>query len=298
MSKWPFVSVVIVNYNGKKFIKECVDSVLKSNYPNFEVVVIDNASTDGSFEYLKKHYESNKRNNKNVTIIRSEIELYFAGGSNLGAKKAKGEKLVFLNSDTTVDKNWLKELISFGKNHSQYLIQPKILSYWNKNIIDNVGGNYSFFGFGTGKGRREKDKGQHDKNAQVDYANGTCFLIDKKYFNKLGRFDEWYRFHYEDVDLNLRAQKTGGQSWCCPKSIIYHKGSLTIKAHMADETLLFYVRKNRLRTVIKNFSGGQRLLKASGLTTSYLLLILQSLLAFKPKGALLTAKAILANFNQ
>jgi len=101
MSKWPFVSVIVVNFNGKEFIGECLDSVLKSDYPNFEIVLIDNASTDSSYQYLKKNYGKKKK----IKIIRSNKQLYFTGGSNLGAKNARGEKLIFLNSDTVVDKN-------------------------------------------------------------------------------------------------------------------------------------------------------------------------------------------------
>lgn len=285
----PKVSVVITNYNGEKFIKECVDSVLNSDYPHFEVVIVENASTDGSCELLEKNYGNNER----VKIVKSDKQLYFTGGCNLGAKKSGGEKLVFLNSDTTVDKSWLTELVTFAEEHKKYLIQPKILSYWQKDTIDNAGGNYNFFGFGSGRGRGENDKGQFDKNTQTDFANGTCFMVDKKFFEELGGFDKWYKYYYEDVDLNLRAKKRGGESWYCYKSIIYHKGSLTFKGNVRNETLLFNIRKNRLRTVTKNFGGLERFIRVSGLLLIYTFLALQDLLTLRPKRMFLTVKSVL-----
>jgi len=287
------VSVIIVNYNGRDFIGECVDSVLASNYSDLEIVVVDNASTDGSFEYLKKGYGEDKR----VKIVRSDKQLYFTGGSNLGAKTARGERLIFLNSDTVVDRNFIQELASFAKDRDKCLIQPKTLFYNQKNVIDNAGGRYAFLGFGSAIGRGEKDHGQYDKNTRVDYANGTCFMISRKFFEELDGFDEWYKYYYEDVDLNLRARKRGGESWYCYKSIIYHKGSLTFKSNVRNETLLFNIRKNRLRTLIKNFNGLEKIVRVSGLLLIYTLLTLRDLLTFRPQRMLLTFKAALATLS-
>lgn len=287
------VSVIIANYNGRSFVSQCIDSVLKSGYPNFEVVVVDNASTDGSHKYLVKKYNKNKK----VKIIRSDKQLYFTGGSNLGAKKAQGEKLILLNSDTVIDKNCIKELVAFTKDQPKYLAQPKILFYNQKNTIDNVGGKYNFFGFGSAIGRDTKDQGQHNKNSRVDYANGTCFMIDKKFFEKLGGFDEWFKYFYGDVDLNLRAQKAGGESWYCHRSAVYHKGSLTFKKNVTEEKLIFYIRRNRLRTIIKNFTGWGRFLRLLLLFTIYGLLLTQDLFSFKRKRMFLTLNSIWAVAN-
>lgn len=293
MSKKPFVSVIVVNYNGERFIKECVDSVLKSNYLSFEIVVVENASTDNSYELLKKNYE----NKEKVKIVRSNKQLYFAGGSNLGARNSKGEKFIFLNSDTVVKKDWMKGLVDFSRGHKKYLVQPKILFFKKKNTIDSVGGNYNFFGFGLARGRGEKDNGQYNQSVLVDYANGTVFMIDRKFFEKLGGFDEWYQFYYEDVDLNLRAKKLGGQSWYCDRSIVYHKGSLTIKKNIFVDDLIFHIRRNRLRTVIKNFKGPERILRVAILLLVAIFLAIQDLLRLQPKKALVFFKAVLAILN-
>ncbi|PJE68974.1 hypothetical protein COU96_02320 [Candidatus Shapirobacteria bacterium CG10_big_fil_rev_8_21_14_0_10_38_14] len=197
---------------------------------------------------MKKNYGKKKK----IKIIRSNKQLYFTGGSNLGAKNARGEKLIFLNSDTVVDKNWIKELVKFANGHNQYLIQPKILFYNQKDIIDNVGGKYTFFGFGYGIGRGETDCEQYDENRQVDYVNATAFMIDKDFFWKLGGFDECFRYFYEDVDLSLRAKKVDGKSWYCYQSVVYHKGSLSFKKNVSKKVIFYYLQRNRLITFLKN----------------------------------------------
>jgi len=294
MSEQPFVSVITLNYNGRDFIKDCLDSVLRSDYPAFEIIILDNASTDNSYELLKKDYGQNPL----VKIIRSDNQLYFAGGNNFAERQARGKRLVFLNSDVVVEKNWLKELVNFSEGNPKWLVQPKILFHDRKNVIDNVGGRYVFPGFGFGIGRGQKDIGQYEKPARIDFANGTCFLIDKNFFEKLGGFDNWYRFHYEDVDLNLRAKKQGGESWFCPQSIIFHRGSLTIKKEVKKDELLFQVRKNCLRTIFKNFKGWERMARILTLLSFWFALALRDLLKSERRKAFLTWKSLWAVLNR
>lgn len=260
-SRWPSVSVIVVNYNGKRYLGECLDSVLKSDYSQLEIVVVENGSTDGSWQYLKRRYGKNQ----GVRLVRSEKNLFFAGGSNLGAREAKGDWLVFLNSDTVVKPGWLTELVKQAKKNKKQLLQPKILSAKVKNLIDNAGGKYVWPGFGIGVGRRQKDEGQFDGVRPVDFANGTCLMIKRDFFFKLGGFDEWYRFFYEDVDLNLRAKKMGGVAVTAGRSVIYHLGGVSFKQNVAADKVVYYVRRNRLMTVIKNFQGIDRLLRVGGL---------------------------------
>jgi len=259
------VSVIIVNYNGKEFIGECLDSVLASSYKDFEIIVVDNGSTDDSVK--KVHEFTSSR----VKLIESPKNLYFTGGCNLGAKNAKGDFLFFLNSDAVIDQSCLRELVNFVKGHPNYLVQPKILFYQEKKSIDNVGGHY-FFGFGFAVGRGEKDKGQYDKNKQYDYVNGTAFMTARDFFWQLGGFDERFRYFYEDVDLNLRAKRFGGESWYCYKSVVYHKGSLTFKGNVSRKEQQFYLRRNRLLTLLKNEHSPALLLKFPLLATISLLL--------------------------
>ncbi len=262
MSNTPLVSIIILNFNGKNFIGDCLDSVLSINYPNFEVIVIDNNSTDGSKQYLKNfqfsitNYQKTTDDfytkQKNLKVVFSDRNLYFTGGNNLGARLAKGSKLIFLNSDTIVTKNFVQALVDFAGQHKNYLVQPKILSYGHNNIIDNVGGRYTFFGFGYGIGHKEKDQGQYDTNQPIDYVNGTCFMIDKDFFWQLGGFDERLRYFYEDVDLSLRAKRQHGECWYCYQSVIYHKGGLSFKNNIPKLKILYYSLRNRFLVKIKN----------------------------------------------
>ena len=260
------MSVVVVNFNGKEYIEECIDSVLKSDFDGFEVVVVENGSTDGSWDLLKKRYGKNKK----VRLVKSKTNLFFAGGSNLGARESKGKRVVFLNSDTVVDKNWLKEMMKVVKRKTD-LVQPKIMIYGTR-MIDCVGGMYVWPGFGKTVGRGVKDRGQFDKNRKFDYVNGTCFMVDREFFWQLGGFDEDYRYFYEDVDFNLRAKRQGAVAWGAAKAIIEHKGSLSFKQNVASDRVIFYYRRNRLITLLKNFKGVDLGVRLLFLLTGYLFL--------------------------
>jgi len=250
MSNYPLVSIIILNFNGRAFLADCLRSVLKSSYPHFEIIVVDNHSSDGSQEYLKKMAQANKR----IKPVFSDQNLYFAGGNNLGANHARGQYLIFLNNDTVVEKNWLKELVNFAQKHPLSLVQPKILNFWKKNIIDNVGGKYTFWGFGYGIGRGEKDIGQYNQNSRIDYVNGTCFLIKKTLFKKLGGFNKYFRYFYEDVDLSLRAKETGSQCWYCYRSVIYHRGGASFKKNKISRLkIIYYSLRNRFLVFFKKF---------------------------------------------
>ena len=238
------VSVIIVNYNGKDYLADCLASVLKTEFKDFEIIVVDNASTDGSAEGL----------NKRARLIRSKTNRFFTGGCNLGARKTKGEWLVFLNPDTVVEPNWLVELVKEAKEE-KLTLQPKI-KIFGTDRIDCVIGKYFWPGFGVAVGRGKSDK--YQGIIKGDYANGTCLMINKNWFFHLGAFDENFRFFYEDVDLQLRAKKQGGQAIGVMKAVIYHKGSLSFKQNSTPERVRYYYQRNRLLTVKKNFKGINR----------------------------------------
>lgn len=237
------VSVIIANYNGKEFIGDCLDSLLNSTCQDLEIIIVDNGSTDGSLTYLQEKY----RENKKVRIIRSEKQLYFTGGCNLGAKKAKGDLLFFLNSDAIVEKNSIKELVNFMKIHgSRCLVQPKILWQDTPEIIDNIGGRYSILWGGYAVARNEKDIGQYEKAQQFDYVNATAMMLQRDFFYQLKGFNEAFRYFYEDVDLCLRAKKKGASCWYCSTARVYHKGSATFKRFLSPLRIKMRILRNRL----------------------------------------------------
>jgi len=288
MHKHPLVSIIVVNFNGEKFISSCMDSLLKITYPNYEIVLVENGSKDNSLQHIKHEYG----NIKKVKIIISKKNLFFTGGSNLGAKKARGKYVVFLNNDTEVNRNWISELVAFIRNKRKALVQPKIYIHNSAKSIDSVGGIYTFFGLGFGKGGNKRDYGQYDKELSVDFVNGTSFMIEKKFFLQLGGFDNWYKYHYEDVDLCLRAKKREGKCYFCPSSIIYHKISLTFKGNVDNSSFKISVRKNSMQTVIKNFKGFDRLCRLMILASIYLIISINDLLMLKTANLKITMAAI------
>lgn len=293
MSKNPSVTVIILNYNGRDLMEECVAAVLKSSYKNLDILIIDNASTDGSVEYLNKKYGRNSK----IKIISSKVNTFFAGGFNLGAKKASGDLIVLLSNDVIVEKTSIEELVKGMKDEKQ-IVQPKILSYWDKISFDNAGGFYSWYGVGHARGAGETDQGQYDEDADCGYASATTFMINRKFFLSLGGYDEWFRSHYEDVDLALRAKKAGGSCRYCHKSVMYHKISVTYKKYVKSEQLLYDIRKNRLRTVTKNFKGVRMLARIIAMIPMYIANIVTDILSMKPSIMMVTVRAVSAAIKQ
>lgn len=282
----PLVSIIIVHHLGIDITNQCIESVLKSSYKHIEIVLVDNGSTD----FVGSSLEKKVLTKRNVTIIHSKKNLHFTGGSNLGAKHAKGTLLVFLNNDTLVNLHWLEPLISSSAIGSKILVQPKILQMNNKDIIDNVGGTYLYPGFGFGKGRGIKDGKQFDKEMQTDYVNGTCFMIHNSFFKQLHGFDNNYYHHYEDVDLCLRAKKVGGYTITNGTSCIFHRGSSTFKAQK-DNKMILTVRKNIIKTVVKNFYGIDQFTRIFTILCLYAVLILTHVVTLRFNKALMTLQA-------
>ncbi|QQS43492.1 glycosyltransferase family 2 protein [Candidatus Roizmanbacteria bacterium] len=265
--KFPRITVIILHYNEFALTKKCIQSVVKTRYPHFDILVVDNASTNDSSDKLKEYCT-----NKQISYIRSEKNLFYTGGFNLGAKHAKGEYIIFLNNDTEVDPDWISELIQCCEGNNKVFIQPQILFSDKRTVVDNRGGKYRWWGSGYGIGRNKPMMRVTSKT--VDYTVGTACMIKRSFFLKLGGFDEWYRGYYEDVDLSLRVKRNGGTCMVCYSSLVYHKGSSTYKKHVLKSDHLFDIRKNRLRTVLKNFSGIERILRITIALISYAILLM------------------------
>ncbi len=288
--KNPLISVVVLNYNGKEMTTDCIRSVLKSAYNPFEIVVIDNGSTDNSVPHLKKLFGKNNK----VRILSTGENLFFTGGFNYGAVHSEGKWVVFLSNDTVVERSWLTELLKATKENDKSIVQPKIKRFSNKKIIDNVGGTYNIWGIGTGRGYGETDKGQYDNTTDLEYTSATTFMMSRAFFLQLGGFDTWFYSHYEDCDLSFRAKKAGGSCVLAPKSIIYHRGSVTYKKYVDSPTLLYHIRKNRLAVVLRNFKGTAFLIRFLLLMMENAVFTLQDLTTLKRERLFVTIKSVSA----
>ena len=250
MDNSPLASVIILNYNGEKYISQCVKSVLKSDYDNFELIIVDNNSSDNSIKIIEREYSDSR-----IKIIKSDKNLGFAGGNNLGVEYAKGKYFVFLNIDTVIDPPGLSELVGVMESDDTIgAAQPKLLSLDDKTIFDSAGDYLDFFGgsFKRGGDWHEKDKGQYDSVHEIFSARGAAMITRKEIVEKIGLFDSDYFLYFEDIDFCWRLRLFGLRIVFVPTSIVYHKGSGISSENPGVKSI--HMSKNRLMTMIKNYN--------------------------------------------
>lgn len=233
----PLVSIVIVNYNGQKFLEKCLQSLTQTNYKNYEIIVIDNNSTDDSIDFIKNNFLK-------IQLLELNKNFGFAIPNNMGAKIAKGKYLVFLNNDTTVTPDWLTELVSALENNNEITIGQSLLVLPNGNIdssgdyIDEIGRAYS--------------STDHPKEIRhILSARAACMILRKDIFLDMGGFDENYFASFEDIEFGWRAWLWGYTVSLIPKSIVYHLGGQTIEK--IPDVISFHGVKNNILLRLTNF---------------------------------------------
>lgn len=250
MQQTPLVSVVVLNYNGMKFVDRCLRSVLNTNYPNFEVIFVDNASTDGSLEHAKVEFGHDPR----LKFVANDKNYGFARGNNIGLEHARGEYIVFLGNDTEVDKNWLGKLIQvMDSNLNIGAAQSKLLSLQNRKRIDACGLMLTQYGFFVERGTSEIDIGQYDSIADILAAKGAALAIKRKVLNEVGPFDADYFLFSEDADLCWRVWLGGYRVVLVPSSVVFHVTAGTARLVWPRERPLYWYR-NTILTLLKNLN--------------------------------------------
>ena len=233
----PKVSVIIVNYNGKKFLEKCLESLCKVNYENFEIIVVDNNSTDGSIELVTKNYPS-------IILLKLNSNKGFAEPNNIGAKIANGKYLLFLNNDTIVTPSFISEMVQVIENDKKIAICQSLLLKPDESVdssgdfIDHLGVVYN-------------STKKTDEIREISSARGASMLIRKDVFDILEGFDEKFYVSFEDVDLGWRTWMIGYKVILTPKSVVYHVGGQTIKSKKPE--IAFHGFKNQLAMKITNF---------------------------------------------
>ncbi len=243
---YPLVSVIIVNWNGKHLLGECLDSLAAQRFKNFEVIVVDNGSQDGSAEYLRSQYPA-------VRTVPLSTNCGYAGGNNAGAEFARGKYLAFLNNDTKADSGWLEHLVKEAEEGPPNIGMwaSKIVSYDNPSVIDNVGLLLYPDGLARGKGRLEPDQGQYDRREEAFFPSGCAGLYRREMLNVVGLFDEEFFAYADDVDIGLRARLAG---WGCiyvPSAKVFHKYSSSSSAYSPFKA--FLVERNRIWVLLKYY---------------------------------------------
>ena len=249
----PMVSVVIPHYGGKDIIYDCLESLKKVTYSNIEIIVVDNNSPDDSIEYIKKKYP-------NIKLVVSSYNRGFAGGCNYGVKESLGKYILILNNDTTHEPDFIDFLVhKLESNKNISSVQPKIKNFNNSLYFDYAGACGGFldkycFPFARGRifNTVEKDLGQYDNSCKIFWASGTAFLTRKENFNKIGGFDEVLFAHMEEIDFHWKSQILGYEVWVEPKSVIFHKGAVTLPASSPQKTFLNF--RNSLILLLTNNS--------------------------------------------
>jgi len=235
----PLVSIIIVNYNGKKYLEKCLSSLMKINYENYEIIIVDNNSIDDSLEFVKNSYPS-------IILIKLDRNYGFAEPNNIGAKNAKGEFILFLNNDTEVNPSFITELVEFFNKDSKIAICQSLLLKPNGEVdssgdfIDTLGRAYS-----------SRDK--VTKVKKILSARGASMMVKKEFFWELGGFDKKFYASFEDVDLGWRAWIWGYKVVIVPNSIVYHTGGQTVQN--LSSKVRFHGVKNALIIRLANFES-------------------------------------------
>ena len=254
------VSIIIVNHSGLHFLKDCLESLKKTTYTNFEIILVDNNSTDESKLFVFQNYPD-------VQIIELDQNLGFSVPNNRAAKIAKGEYLVFLNNDTKVTPEWLSELVFGLESHLDYSIGQSLLVLPDK-TIDSSGDYIDEIGRAFSSTLVPKDI------SPIFSARAACMIVKKSLFLDLGGFDETYFASFEDVEFGWRAWKLGYKSAIFPKSVVYHAGGQTIKK--IPDIISFHSLKNNLMLRLTHFG-----FYASGKSILWMFLILVAKKLFK-----------------
>ncbi|MBU1255811.1 MAG: glycosyltransferase family 2 protein [Patescibacteria group bacterium] len=244
----PLASIIILNLNGKKFLKDCFESLKRQTYQSFEIILVDNGSIDGSVEFIKKNFPETK-------IIVNKENLGFAYANNQGFKIANGKYFITLNNDTKADKKWLENLILIAESNKKIgMVASKIISLKDPNLIDSVGVNVCLNGMSRGRGRLEIDKGQYDKVEEIFLPSACAALYRKKMLEEIGFFDDNFFAYCEDTDLGIRGRLAGWKAFLSPQAVVYHYYSGT--AGKYSPLKAFLVERNHFWLVIKNFPLG------------------------------------------
>ena len=249
----PLVSVIIPHWNGIDVLSECLESMAQTQYDPFEIIVVDNASTDGSPDWVSLNYPQMK-------LIENDQNYGYAGGCNRGAKAATGDYLVFLNNDTIQDPNWLSPLADFlNLNPKVAAVQPKVLNFFDRTRFDYAGGAGGWIdvlGFPFARGRvlqeLETDEGQYNAMRPIFWASGTALMVRKVDFEAAGGFDEIFFAHQEEIDLCWKFRLMEKETWAIPSAVVYHKNAVTLPMFSRQKQYLNH--RNSFLMVLTNYS--------------------------------------------
>lgn len=237
----PKISIITIDYNELDNLKRSLPSFQAQTYPNYELIVIDNGSIDGSPDYVRAHFPD-------VTVIPAGGNLGFSGANNLGAHHAHGDYLVFINPDTTVAPDWLDGLLAALQDPTVGMATSKILIMSQPDKINTCANDVQYTGYGYLRGWMQ-DASTMDEPQDVFAVSGAAFMIRKQLFEDLGGFDDNFNpIYVEDTDLSWRAQLAGYRCVYVPSSVVYHDYTMGFGPEK-----FFRLERNRHQMLLKNY---------------------------------------------
>jgi GT2 family glycosyltransferase len=244
----PLVSIIILNWNGIKWLEECIDSVMQTSYQPIEIVVVDNASTDNSIDVVYTKY-------REVVVVKNPENFGYAKGNNIGFKHVKGKYVVMLNNDMVVDKHWLEEPIKYLEKDPQIGIAGcRQMKYFDRTEIDGLYHymmkSLIFLPIGLNSCYDENNP-LFSKPGYVFSVSGGSAIYRKTAFEKIGGFEERFFAYHEDTDLAMRFLFNGWKCVYAPTSVVYHRGSASFKTE--SPTFVYYFERNRIWFIYKNW---------------------------------------------
>ena len=265
----PLVSIVTVNYDHPDVTCALLESLLHITYPKIEIIVVDNASPHDDPAIIPRSYPE-------VIFIQSKENLGFAGGNNLGIRRAKGKYILMLNNDTEVEIGFLEPLVAkLESNQKIGAVSPKIKFFYQPDIIQFSGqapmNQYTMRSHGYGHGA--KDKGQFDHDALTNYVHGAAMMIPISVIKSVGLMAETYFLYYEELDWGARIKAAGYELWYVHNSTVMHKESVSTGKLSPFKT--FYMNRSRLLYLRRNVHG-----------FAYMIALLYQLFVAVPKNAL------------
>lgn len=256
----PTVAVVILNWNGRKFLEQFLPSLMRTSYPSVQIIVADNGSTDDSLDFLSRQYPQ---------IVQQPLTSNegFAKGYNTVLSQVQASYYVLLNSDVEVTPGWIEPVIKLMEEKPDIgACQPKVLSWYEKSKFEYAGGAGGWidkYGYAFCRGRIfdecEEDLGQYNDAIPVFWASGCALFIRSEIFHELNGFDEMFFAHQEEIDLCWRIQLSGYLIYVCPSSVVYHVGGGSLPK--GNPRKVYFNYRNSLIMLFKNYTPAEKLWK-------------------------------------
>ncbi len=254
IEQFPLVDVLVLNYNGRRFLQDCFASLLKSTYPNFEIYLVDNHSTDDSVQYTRRAFPQ-------IHVVETGANGGYSRAYNIAFRHARGKYFVLLNNDVTVEPDWLGYLVAAAEDDDQIAaLQPKLLSMLEPTRFEYAGAAGGFmdkYAFPFLRGRvfytMEEDRGQYDKGVDVFWTSGAAMFVRADALRQTDLLDEDFVHHMEEIDLCWRLLLLGHRLRVVPASKIYHYAGATIAPDSFKK--VYWNFRNSLFMLIKNFEA-------------------------------------------